>query len=293
MNDSMNPMLLEFAGRTHIGLVRQRNEDALLLCPEQALFVVADGMGGHLDGHIASHTTVQAIEQFFKIASLETCNNWPVIATHVSDPHACRLVSAIEYAHREVVRKGRNGDPSMGIMGSTVVALHFAGSLAFIAHVGDSRCYRLRRGVFSLLTQDHVQYVSPQGLDDEGIPQGDRRRSYHCVLSRAIGGGEDECSITVDIYATPVQPGDLYLLSSDGLHGQTDRISMQQVLVNEENVDAMCEQLVNLALNGGGLDNISALAVRYVTGPTDFEVSRWSEDTEPVSDPDRLPFILD
>ena len=148
-------MRLDYAATTHVGRVRKVNEDSLLILPDENLFVVADGMGGHGAGDVASSLAVGAIERVFtSTAQRKGVGTWLARVASGDDVHSVRLVGAIKSAHSGILKEIKARPQLMG-MGTTVVSCYFADGRLYIAHVGDSRCYCLRGEEFHLLTRDH------------------------------------------------------------------------------------------------------------------------------------------
>ncbi len=249
------------AGRTDVGRRRDHNEDQILVNHELQLFAVADGMGGHQAGDVASSIAAASLEEFF----------WDERAPQDDlDPSlpegARRLVSAVHHCNREVfARSGRSAN--QGGMGSTVVAIHVDDTegLLHIAHVGDSRCYRIRDEKIELLTLDHSMINEALRLNPDLSPEILRQLPSN-VVTRALGTKED---VQPDVRSEPLVEGDIYLLCSDGLSGEvSDEDLLFGVLESEHLADA-CELLVAMANEAGGRDNISALLVRVVDGTRD------------------------
>jgi len=270
-------MLLEHAGDTDIGRKRQANQDGLLVLPEEHLFAVADGMGGHQDGGLASQVALDAIRDFFVGFRANDPATWPRTASQFNDPDALRLVSSIEFAHQQVLERARS-QPRRTRMGTTAVALLFARSHAYVAHVGDSRCYHVSDGRMVLLTTAHTlaeelrsQYQVSPDLEKK-IAKLDH------VVSRILGGprgGEVKADLTMVL----PKPGDLFLLCSDGLSLEVPDRDIARILQAADSPAEACAQLIDEANERGGRDNITAVVVRYVDGdpPPEFEITK--EDT--------------
>jgi protein phosphatase len=243
-------MKLEAAGRSDSGLIRARNEDAILLRPEHRLFAVADGMGGHLAGNVASRLAVETIDLQVKDAAL-----------HDADVRilAERLVQAAQVANRTIIERGR-ADPELEGMGTTLTALAFPQqqSACAIAHVGDSRAYLWRAGRLAQLTHDHT-WVQSQVDAGRLAPEQARGHPYASVLSRVLGMPDE---FETDRLIIDVQPGDVFLLCSDGLTGMLSNDEIAAVLERNPAVDGMAGDLIDEANQRGGLDNITALLVR-------------------------------
>ncbi len=243
---------------THIGR-RSNNEDAFLVSAELGLFVVADGMGGYEGGEVASHLTVSALLEFYREMladgacdeTVRTCSSEQG-AWALGRAGARRLDAAIRLANRRVCaeREGNNGR-----MGSTVAALDIHDGLAVIGHVGDSRVYRLRRGVLEPLTRDHSLYEMLRATGTQSLPPPEQY-GYRNVVTRALGIAESDPEIRVE----RIEPGDVFLLCSDGLLEQLDEDGLLFLLATRTPQDA-CRSMVELAYDLGGRDNITAVVV--------------------------------
>ncbi len=270
-------MRLEAAGGSDVGLKRAHNEDAILLAPERALFCVADGMGGHLAGEIASGLAVSEISAHFEESNLEPAGepeNVPKGTTEAApaaEPEAAsdeiirrdlseeRLVAAICRANAAIHRESRGRIATRG-MGTTIVALHIAHDRAFIAHVGDSRAYHLESGTRQLtqLTEDHSllnDYLKAHPLDEEEIA----RFPHKNVIVRALGMHEE---VAIDVTRREPREGDLFLLCSDGLSGLLSRDELLGILCSEASLERARDRLIEAAKAAGGNDNISVVLVR-------------------------------
>lgn len=250
-------LTLEAAGRVHIGKRREHNEDVLLVREDLGLFVVADGAGGHNAGEVASALACRSMENYFG-ATVRATHELPEFNRLGMPNGARRLSSAVHKANRDVLEIARTSPKHRG-MGTTVVACCFSprSGLMHVAHVGDSRCYRMRDGDFELLTQDHslltdVLEQRPE-LDDEMLA-----RLPKNIVTRAIGL---DGQLRVSIRSFSVCEGDRYLLCSDGLSGPVPAIELAQVLSSSDGPTPISERLIDLANQHGGPDNITALVI--------------------------------
>ena len=252
-------MQIEAYGLTHVGRQRQHNEDTLLVSKEARLFLVADGMGGHAAGEIASRIAVDSITEFI-VHTKEDDGTWP----HAYDEHyrrtTNRLMAALRMANTRVLEAMRK-DARLRGMGTTVVACMADGDTMSVAHVGDSRAYLVREGKISRLTNDH-SWVFEQvqaGMLTEAEAE---KHPLRNVITRALGGA---LSVNPDASEVESQSGDLYLLCSDGLTGMVpeDEI-LRLVSENAANLEVACQQLIDVANQRGGLDNITAVLVKSV-----------------------------
>lgn len=240
-------MRLEHCGRTHVGLVREKNEDAKLHDPELGLYVVCDGMGGHVGGQVASNLAVETIHEVIRGG-----------ITREGD--ADLLVSAIRAANSAIYTRARS-DPSLHNMGTTVVGIRREDDNLHLCHVGDSRIYRLSYGgEFQQITRDHslinLYEDNPELAANFGPPNDN-------VIIRAVGLRED---VEVDHRVEALQLGDVYLLCCDGLTDMVDDWILQELMADamESDLEEACDALIRAALNNGGVDNTTAILVRVV-----------------------------
>ena len=232
------------AGDTNVGKVRTTNEDAMIVDPMRGLFVVLDGMGGANAGDIASQMARDAIAEFV----LHRRSTMPMRALLEGAIQAgCATVFAAAQANRE-----RHG------MGTTCVAcLMVDSSHVVVGHVGDSRAYLLRGGRLQTLTRDHTIV---EELVDRGLlsPEDAERHPYKNVLSRNLGA---RAEARVDLVEVELKPGDRLLLCSDGLYGYASAEGIQYILGSGDSPDHVARDLIDLALRGGGGDNITTIVL--------------------------------
>lgn len=250
-------LVLQAGGATDVGKRRTHNEDAVLVRDDLSLYLVADGAGGHNAGEVASALCVRSMENYFG-ATIRSTHQSPEFNRLGIPNGARRLSAAVLKANRDIVEISRSSQAHRG-MGTTVVAICFSArsGLMHAAHVGDSRCYRLRAGHLELLTQDHSLLTDlieqrPE-LEDEVLT-----RLPKNVVTRALGMNE-QLRVSVRSYA--VVNGDRYLLCSDGLSGPVSASEIALALGRDEPPQHTAERLVALANVAGGPDNISAVVV--------------------------------
>jgi serine/threonine protein phosphatase PrpC len=241
-------ILISAVGRTDPGLKRKHNEDSYSILENHHLFVIADGMGRHAAGEVASKMAVEGISEAFekKLA--------PSFTPEVTLPkRASLLQNAILFANEKIYHKAHDVEEYAG-MGTTVVSCYFSANnqRVYIAHVGDSRCYRYRGSSLSQITKDHT-------LGAAGI-QG---RSSS-VLSRAVGVEE---RVDVDMTMESPLPGDVYLLCSDGLSRMVTDEEIGETLGAVRDLDACVAKLIDMANARGGRDNITTILVRVEDAP--------------------------
>lgn len=253
------PTKIEAAGLTDVGLQRDHNEDAFAVERAFGLFIVADGMGGHQAGDVASRIAVESTVEFFRSTGSEDLT-WPFEFDPGRSEDENRLISGVKLANRRIVELGARR-PELHGMGTTIVAALFAPAAGrlYIAHVGDSRAYRVRRGAIDQLTRDH-SLVNDYADAMPEMSEEQRGDLPTNVITRALGMQDN---VPVDIAGHEVQIGDLYLLCSDGLSGMVDDQELLELLdASAENVPGACRVLINTANEHGGEDNITAVVLR-------------------------------
>ena len=253
---------IRFHAATDVGRTRQLNEDNFLVDKKLSLSVVADGMGGHAAGEVASALAVRIIHEEIRkeIALVEK------FATEGSgradtQPILSMLEQAVQKACSRIHEEAK-ADASKRGMGTTLSALIIAGSYGFVAHVGDSRIYLQRSGRVQQLTEDHTVYnelVKRGKLTKEQIEKVAQKNA----ITRAVGVYE---RVEVDTLAIEVLPGDQFLLASDGLHGYVQQDSDLQPFFDQPDGDVATRLLIDLANGKGGKDNITAVLVRLGDG---------------------------
>ena len=252
-------MLIRGAARTDRGKVRQENEDAFGFFPDTAFYVVADGMGGHVGGKVASALAVEAM----RLSVQETQDEE---LTPVTDPHGWRAVGwrrlsiAIQQANNKVFETSRRESALQG-MGTTIAAVLFddEDGLATICHVGDSRVYRMRARGIERLTEDHslVQQLLREGKislpDVKSFP-------HRHVLTQAVGVS---LAVQPAVRVEKPQQGDIFLICSDGVHGSMEEKEMLDIVAQDEkDLQKTCDTLVDLANDRGGWDNSTVILLR-------------------------------
>jgi PPM family protein phosphatase len=252
---------IKACGLSDVGLTRAHNEDYFEVDPRHGLFVVADGMGGHSHGEVAAQLAVQAIHDFIEKTD-DRDTTWPAVADSRLMRHSNLLKMAVRLAHDRVMGAIRQ-DGSLSGMGTTVVGLLLEGTTAAVAHVGDSRAYRLRDGRLDQLTQDHT-WVHEQVM--AGFLSKEQARSHPLknVVTRALGGESD---VVVDVREVEVKPGDLYLLCSDGLTAMLSDADIRDRLASGRSLNEICRTLVNDANARGGIDNVTVVLLAIEAGP--------------------------
>jgi protein phosphatase len=252
-------MKITYQAITDTGKKRKGNEDSLFVNPEQHLFVVADGMGGHAAGEVASKVAVDSINEFIVLTSGDEEITWPFGLDENISCDGNRLKTAIRFANRKVLEATREKSEYEG-MATTVAAVLVDGSSANLGHVGDSRVYLVRDGAISQLTSDH-SWVNEQ--IQSGVISADQARSHPLrnVVTRALGGKPD---LQVDMQVHKIQAGDILLLCSDGLTTMIPDEDIAKVVQDAGgNIEKAAKALVAAANARGGEDNITVLLLRF------------------------------
>jgi PPM family protein phosphatase len=262
VNGSQDPVLTTRAlapigaGATDIG-PREHNEDHVLLRPELGLFLLADGAGGHNAGNVASALATTTVANIFETTAKSLVER-PEIDGFGLWTMARRLSAAIHRANLEIIDIAKKSKKYHG-MGTTLVALAFSpeGDVLHVAHVGDSRCYRLRHGVLERLTIDHSLVVDVLEMHPDADDSLVARMPEH-VITRALGMGEQ---LRVPVRTLKSVPGDLYMLCSDGLTGALDDDRIEAVMLEKRTPNEHVRALLDAALAAGARDNVAALVV--------------------------------
>ncbi len=253
----MEGMRVRFAGETDVGMKRTHNEDYLYLPDEERLVMVADGMGGHASGDLASRLAIDTIVEFFRATAEEPEITWPFFIDRDDHLHENRLITGVKLANLKIFESAQRNSRFRG-MGTTIVSCYFCEDLVLIAHVGDSRVYLVRNGAIHQLTEDHSllnDYIKMKRISPEEI----ERFPHKNVIVRALGMKE---TVAVDIIRQKPQVGDVYLLCSDGLSGMVTDDAVLKVVQSERDLNRTCEKLVEFANNNGGVDNITVALAR-------------------------------
>ena len=245
------------AGLTDVGLQREHNEDAFSILAEHGLFLVADGMGGHRSGEVASGMVAESMQEFFETTAKEDAT-WPFPIDPNLSLAENRLAGAIKYANKRIFDRSLTEAAVQG-MGTTVVGILTSTepALAHVAHVGDSRVYRLREGKLLQLTRDH-SLVNDYMMMVPDMPKEAMDILPKNVITRALGMQD---SVVVDLTTETLQVGDLFLLCTDGLSGQVTDETIQEILASDGSLDERAKTLVQLSNDAGGEDNVTVVLV--------------------------------
>jgi protein phosphatase len=255
-------MQTRFAGMTDTGLLREHNEDSLLLLPEYGIVAVADGMGGHRSGDVASQLAISTLSDFFEVV-VGHDGTWPFPADPDLSDEENYVVTGLRLANRRIFDRSLRTMADFG-MGTTIVTAMFTrlAEKVTVGHVGDSRCYRIRDSEILQLTRDHslisdARHMAPWMTDEEmsQLPPN--------VITRALGIRED---VAVDLLTQDTALDDIYLLCSDGLSGLVPDEQIRDIVTRASSLDDACRSLVERANFYGGTDNITVVLAKIEEG---------------------------
>jgi protein phosphatase len=241
---------LLYAARTDVGMIRSGNEDNFTVDVTEArgIFIVADGMGGHAAGEVASEMAVQIVQR--ELAPTDDLDGEGIVKL---------VAGALRKANRAIHDRTLTEVDKQG-MGTTASVLLLTGTRYIIGQIGDSRVYLLRDGQFSQITKDH-SYVQEQVDAGFLTPEQARYHPYSNVITRCVGASSE---VEPDIYRGEARVGDLYLVASDGLTGMVDDRRLAQLLASRAEPDRKVQSLIAEANGRGGLDNITAIIVQVL-----------------------------
>ncbi|HXK60562.1 MAG TPA: Stp1/IreP family PP2C-type Ser/Thr phosphatase [Acidobacteriota bacterium] len=250
--------MVNCAALTDVGRKRHINQDFMVLNRSSALYILADGMGGHSSGEVAAKVAANAVNDFVTMANEPQEMTWPFGYSATIPYEYNVLKTAVSLANLKVCHLAELEEQYAG-MGSTLVAVWIRADKAFYCYVGDSRIYLLRDRQFTQLSEDEtlVRELLHRGVI---TPEEAKNHQMRHVVTRAIGM---RGRLDVDVREQKLRPGDLIMLCSDGL---TDRVSdaeLCQELTREASLDELCRSVVNLANQAGGDDNITVILLRY------------------------------
>ena len=253
-------MELEVWGGTDVGMKRRLNEDVFLIDQDAGLYLVADGMGGHAAGDVASRLAAREIQERFRASQFQEEGTWPDHWDIDRSTTANRLVDAIQAGHLRVTSAAEEGGDALQGMGTTVVAAaHPTGSdRLIIGHVGDSRAYLLRNGRLMTLTMDH-SWVSEQVAAGFLSQEAARVHPLKNVVTQALGGSY---APRVDVVEMTMEPGDIFLLCSDGLNTMLSDEAIARFLKLPRSLEEIGRELIIAANQAGGNDNITVVLLK-------------------------------
>jgi serine/threonine protein phosphatase PrpC len=246
-------------GVSDAGRVRKSNEDKFVSDPRFGLFAVADGMGGHKAGEVAAQLAIEAITGFISRSDKDYDVTWPYGIDDTLSFDGNRLRTAIFLANRKVFRAAESSD-DYGGMGTTVVGVLLSGRQASIGSVGDSRVYLLARGRLEQVTSDDSWAATILSQDPSMRVEDIAQHPMRNVLTNVLGGRP-----TVDVHVTErvLVGGEVLLLCSDGVHGVLEPDAIRDILESTRDEEAAARKIVDMALDAGSRDNVTALVIRY------------------------------
>jgi serine/threonine protein phosphatase PrpC len=253
-------MRIRYAAKTDPGLKRNHNEDYFSLIEDEQLFLVADGMGGHACGEVASKMAADVIREFYG-RSKDDDATWPFKMDKQLTYLENRLVVGIKLANQRIF-EAAGRDLRLKGMGTTLVIGQIAGDKFYIAHVGDSRCYRVRAGVIKQMTRDHSLLEDYKDARPDMSDEEQKKFPHKNVITRALGMREN---VQVDVAADDIRDGDVFLLCSDGLSGMVDDKRIGETVSRAGDLENAVAGLVEAANHNGGNDNITVLALECKT----------------------------
>jgi len=251
-------MRVTSAVRTHPGLKRSGNEDAYCVRQDLGLYLVADGMGGHAGGEVASHLAAATIERFVAdTRQADSQSTWPLSFETRLSLDANRLKTGFRLANRRLADESARRAALRGMATTASAVLLRDAAHVTAAHVGDSRIYRLHDGSLTRLSQDHswVEEQVRAGVFDARTAS---QHPWRNVVTRALTGGDDP---EIDLFDLEFMPGDRLLLCSDGLFVAVDESDIARLLREEAEPAAACDRLIEAANQAGGPDNITVVLV--------------------------------
>lgn len=249
-------MKITSCGITDVGQKRQNNEDNFLINDEVNLYVVADGMGGHVGGEFASQIAVTTIEEVIQNVEVDpeaTRPDWGALGSQVAIAGE-KLKYAIRLAGKRIFDR-TNDEPELRGMGTTTVAMLFDHNRVFLAHVGDSRAYLIRGTTVAQVTEDH-SLVNEQIRLGLITREAARNHKLKNIITRSVGYQED---VEIDTIVRPVEKGDRFVLCSDGLSNLVDEAEILEVVGAASSTETAAQKLIDLANSRGGDDNITLI----------------------------------
>ena len=250
-------MKLLSAGTTDVGVKRAANEDNFLTMAEENLFAVADGMGGHSSGEIASQIAVEGMANFFKATRQDEEITWPYKMDKNRPYDENRFIMSVKLANLRIFEASQREARYRG-MGTTLAGMNFNNDDVLIAHVGDSRVYRVRNKQMTQITEDHSllnDYIKAKKLTEEEIENFPHKN----VIVRALGMKE---TVLVDLSRHSLQVGDVFLACSDGLSGMVTDEQLLEIVNTTPDLEEATKAMIQKANGAGGVDNITVILSR-------------------------------
>lgn len=252
-----NRMRVRFAGETDVGKTRDHNEDYFYIPTEERFGIVADGMGGHASGEVASKMAVETVVEYFENTAKHQEVTWPYKMGH-GRMNQNRLRTSIMLANQKIYEAAQDDAACRG-MGTTIVSILFDEDYALLAHVGDSRIYRIRESGIVQLTEDHSMLNDYAKMKGISLEEAEATLHQGNVVSRALGM---KPVVKVDILRINPGLGDIFLLCTDGLTDLCPDEQIYQLVMSERKLDNVCDHLIDAANDAGGKDNITVVLAR-------------------------------
>ena len=252
-------MRIRYAAKTDVGMKRTHNEDYFDRLEEEQLFIVADGMGGHAMGEVASKMAADTLTEFFRRTKDEEAT-WPYKMDRQLSYIENRLVCGIKLANWRIFEAAAK-DPRCKGMGTTIVSAQVNGDKAYVAWVGDSRAYRVKPdGTNKQISRDHSLLEDYKEAKPDMTEEEQRNFPHKNVITRALGMRE---TVQVDVRKFDIEAGETYLLCCDGVSGMIDDVTMGKIVHDAgDDLEKMVTEIVDAANRNGGVDNITVICVR-------------------------------
>jgi PPM family protein phosphatase len=250
---------IEVAGETNVGMKRTHNEDNFSIIEDSGLYVVADGMGGHASGEVASKMAVDSLKEFFAATAQDPERTWPYKMDRAKGYEENRLITGIKLANLRIFETAQREARQRG-MGTTIVSIFTVIDGVYVAHVGDSRVYRIRDGQMEQLTEDHSllnDYVKMKRLTPAEIANFPHKN----VIVRALGMKD---TVKVDTRFEVPRANDIILLCTDGLSGPVKDEQILEIVDKSTDLRAASRRLIECANENGGPDNITCVLARWI-----------------------------
>lgn len=250
---------IEVAGETNVGMKRTHNEDNFSILEDAGLYIVADGMGGHASGEVAAKMAVDSLREFFAATAQDPERTWPYKMDRSKGYEENRLITGIKLANLRIYESAQR-DPKQRGMGTTIVTMFAVEDGVYVAHVGDSRSYRVRDAKLEQLTEDHSllnDYIKMKRLSAEEIANFPHKN----VIVRALGMKD---TVKVDTRYEQPRAGDTYVLCSDGLSGPVTDSELLEIVTSTPDLKVAATKLIEKANAAGGPDNITVILARWL-----------------------------
>ena len=249
-------MKIKYAAKTDVGMKRTHNEDYFSLMEDEQLFIVADGMGGHSSGEVASRMAAETVSEFYQRTKDEEAT-WPYKMDRGLSYIENRLVCGVKLANYKIYEAASKDIRYKG-MGTTLVTCLVSGDKIYIAHVGDSRLYRFRADALEQVTRDHSLLEDYKDAKPDMTEEEERNFPHKNVITRALGMRD---TVQVDVKTEDVMDGDIYCLCSDGLSGMVTDEHLEKIIATTDDLEQMVSEQVDQANRAGGVDNVTTLVI--------------------------------